>query len=173
MQSSAPWDSVTFHCAIRTRVSRIPELTDMQGEIDHVLCIHASRTKFLKPYHRDRQEQHAMTESMTPIFRPISLSCGCLLAHHSLNSTFALYISSLPNMSDFQPSPFQQRMHLRLSTLHCTEGGHHVEVLMGHGRGSMLGWHYPLLDEYFTVRWIHSSSNVLENQVAQRIIPIM
>ena len=44
---------------------------------------------------------------------------------------------------------------------------------MCHERGGMLRWHNPLVDEHFTVRWIHSSSNMLENLVAQRIIPIV
>ena len=37
----------------------------------------------------------------------------------------------------------------------------------------MLRWHYPLVDEHLTIRWIHSSSNMLEDLVAQRIVPIV
>ena len=43
-------------------------------------------------------------------------------------------------MCDFNRCPFQQRIDLRLSRLHCAGGGYHVEVLMGCSSGGMLGW---------------------------------
>ena len=88
---------------------------------------------FLRCYDCDKLGGYiCMIESKDPVFYFVSSSCGRRLAHHRLDDTFTRYVSSLPNMDDSETCPLQQRNHLRLSTLHCAAGGHHVEVLMSH-----------------------------------------